>query len=208
VVAGRITTAALMLFALLFALVLENALQAFHILLQIGAGTGMIYILRWFWWRINAFTELTGMVVSFAVAIAFVLLKKFTGYDPGETFKILAGVGITTAAWLLVTLLTPPASDQTLRSFYSRIRPGGPGWKKVVEKARDEGLNLEKSDKLAWDVPTGILCMILGTVSIYSILFAIGEALYGHYLVMGILIAVALSALALLSRTWKKLTID
>jgi len=208
VIAGRITTAALMVMALLFALVLENALQAFHILLQIGAGTGMIYILRWFWWRINAFTELTGMIVSFVVAVGFVLLKKFYGYDPGETFKILSGVGITTVAWLLATFLSKPANDETLRSFYMRIRPGGFGWKKVVDKARAAGIEIQKKEDLAWDVPTGILCMLLGTVSIYSILFAIGEGLYGNLKIMGVLIVVALISLFVLSRTWKKLRMN
>ena len=208
VIAGRITTATLMILALLFALVLENALQAFHILLQIGAGTGMIYILRWFWWRINAFTELTGMIVSFVVAIGFVLLKKFYGYDPGETFKIISGVGITTVSWLLATFLSKPANDETLRSFYMRIRPGGFGWKSVVDKAMAAGIEIQKKEDLAWDVPTGIVCMLLGTVSIYSILFAIGEGLYGNLKIMSILIVVALLSMYLLSRTWKKLRMN
>lgn len=208
VIAGRVTTAALMILALLFALVLENALQAFHILLQIGAGTGMIYILRWFWWRINAFTELTGMIVSFVVAIGFVLLKKFYGYDPGETFKIISGVGITTVSWLLATFLSKPANDETLRSFYMRIRPGGFGWKSVVDKARADGIEIQKKEDLAWDVPTGIVCMLLGTVSIYSILFAIGEGLYGNLKIMSVLIVVALLSMYLLSRTWKKLRMN
>lgn len=208
VVAGRLTTVALMVFAVLFALVLENALQAFHILLQIGAGTGMIYILRWFWWRINAFTELAGMIVSFVVAIAFVLLKKFTGYDPGETFKILSGVGITTISWLIVTYSTRPTSDAVLRSFYKRIKPGGPGWKRVVDKAKTEGIELAKADDLAWDVPTGILCMLLGTVSIYSILFAIGESLYGNYGLMSLLAVISVASLWWLSKLWKKLTLN
>ncbi|MBU1009450.1 MAG: Na+:solute symporter [Bacteroidetes bacterium] len=208
VVAGRLTTVALMVLAVLFALVLENALQAFHILLQIGAGTGMIYILRWFWWRINAFTELAGMVVSFAVALAFVLLKKFTGYDPGETFKILAGVGITTISWLIVTYSTRPTSDAVLRSFYKRIKPGGPGWKRVVDKAKTEGIELTKADDLTWDVPTGILCMLLGTVSIYSILFAIGESLYGNYGLMSLLAVISIGSLWWLSKLWKKLTLN
>lgn len=208
VVAGRLTTVALMVFAVLFALVLENALQAFHILLQIGAGTGMIYILRWFWWRINAFTELAGMVVSFAVALAFVLLKKFTGYDPGETFKILSGVGITTISWLIVTYSTRPTSDAVLRSFYKRIKPGGPGWRRVVDKAKTEGIELAKADDLAWDVPTGILCMLLGTVCIYSILFAIGESLYSNYGLASLLAVISVASLWWLSKLWKKLTLN
>lgn len=208
VVVGRITTIILMFFAVLFALVLENALQAFNILLQIGAGTGMIYILRWFWWRINAYTELTGMIVSFAVAITFVILKKFTGFDPSETFKILSGVGITTVAWLLVTYLTKPTDDETLRSFYKRIRPGGPGWKKVVDRAKAEGVILQKSNELKWDVPTGIICMLLGVLAIYSALFTVGQLLYGNMMLVAVFGSISFVAVVMLMNYWKKLRMD
>lgn len=208
VIAGRITTAVLMFFAVLLALMLQNALQAFHILLQIGAGTGLIYILRWFWWRINAYTELTGMIVSFLVALGFLAAERFWGYNPGETFKILAGVGITTISWLIVTYLTPPADQETLRSFYKRIRPGGPGWKKIVNDAENEGITLDKSKDLKWDVPTGILAMIWGVLFVYSTLFAIGEILYANYETAIFLIIIGLTSLWLLTRTWKKLRLE
>jgi len=208
VIAGRITTAVLMFFAVLLALMLQNALQAFHILLQVGAGTGLIYILRWFWWRINAYTELTGMLVSFLVAIAFLAAERFWGYNPGETFKILAGVGITTISWLIVTYLTPPADKEVLRTFYKRIRPGGPGWKKIVNDAENEGISLDKTKDLKWDVPTGILAMIWGVLFVYSTLFAIGEMLYAKYTTAIILIIIGLVSLWLLTRTWKKLRLE
>ncbi len=208
VVAGRITTVALMFFAILLALVLQNALQAFHILLQIGAGTGLIYILRWFWWRINAFTELAGMLVSFLVAIVFLMLERFMGYAPGETFKIIVGVGITTIAWLAVTFLTPADDKEVLRSFYKKIRPGGPGWKKVIDDATAEGIVLEKNSHLKWDVPTGILCMLLGSVAVYSFLFAIGEWIYGNMGLTILLGLISLVSVFVLSRTWKKLRMD
>lgn len=208
VIAGRITTVVLMFFAVLLALVLQNALQAFHILLQIGAGTGLIYILRWFWWRINAYTELTGMIVSFAVAIGFLIAERFWGYNLSGTFKILAGVGITTVAWLTVTFLTPPADKTVLRSFYQLIRPGGPGWKKVVDEAASEGIMLEKEKDLKWDVPTGLLGMLWGTLFVYSTLFAIGSFLYDNVLNAAILGGVALVALWLLRKTWSKLRLD
>jgi Na+/proline symporter len=208
VIAGRITTAVLMFFAVLLALMLQNALQAFHILLQIGAGTGLIYILRWFWWRINAYTELTGMIVSFLVALGFLAAERFWGYNPGETFKILAAVGITTISWLIVTWLTPPADQETLRSFYKRIRPGGPGWKKIVNDAENEGITLDKSKDLKWDVPTGILAMIWGVLFVYSTLFAIGEILYANYKTAIFLIIIGLTSLWLLTRTWKKLRLE
>jgi Na+/proline symporter len=208
VVAGRITTAVLMFFAVLLALMLQNALQAFHILLQIGAGTGLIYILRWFWWRINAFSELTGMIVSFLVALGFLAAERFWGINPGETTKILAGVTITTISWIIVTYLTPAADKEVLRAFYKRIRPGGPGWKKVVEEAEKEGVILEKSKNLKWDVPTGILAMIWGVIFVYSTLFAIGQILYSQYLTSVFLLFAAATSLWLLSRTWKKLQMN
>ncbi len=118
VMVGRISTVVLMLLAGAVALLLSNALQAFHILLQIGAGTGLIFILRWFWWRINAFTEITGMVVSFLVALYLEVFHVKLGFQPIPShINLVIGVAITTPAWLLVTFLTKPASDEKLRSF-------------------------------------------------------------------------------------------
>ncbi len=206
--AGRISTVLLMIFAVLIALVLSSALQAFHILLQIGAGTGLIFILRWFWWRINAYSELTGMIVSFVVAIVFAIIEKVSGTPFSETYKILMGVGITTASWLLVTLLTKPDDKETLRSFYTKIRPGGIGWKKVVDDAKKEGVTLVKEGEMKWDVPTGILCLILGALAIYSTLFATGQWIYGEYQTATYLTGLALISTFLLTRTWRKLKMD
>jgi hypothetical protein len=148
------------------------------------------------------------MIVSFAVAITFVILKKFTGFDPSETFKILSGVGITTVAWLLVTFLTKPTDDETLRSFYKRIRPGGPGWKKVVDRAKAEGVILQKSNELKWDVPTGIICMLLGVLAIYSALFTVGQLLYGNMMLVAVFGSISLVAVVMLMNYWKKLRMD
>ncbi|MGE4540380.1 MAG: hypothetical protein AB7D35_03870, partial [Bacteroidales bacterium] len=118
------------------------------------------------------------------------------------------GVGITTISWLIVTYLTPPADQETLRSFYKRIRPGGPGWKKIVNDAENEGITLDKSKDLKWDVPTGILAMIWGVLFVYSTLFAIGEILYANYKTAIFLIIIGLTSLWLLTRTWKKLRLE
>jgi solute:Na+ symporter, SSS family len=135
-------------------------------------------------------------------------MKKFYDYDPSETFKIVTGVGITTVAWLTVTFLTKPADDKTLRSFYQRIRPGGPGWKKVVDKARSEGIELQKAEDLKWDVPTGILCMVFGVTAIYSTLFAIGEWLYGNLNLTLVFGSIAIVSLLLLTKFWQQLRMD
>jgi len=207
--AGRISTVVLMILAGFFALILQNALQAFNILLQIGAGTGMIYILRWFWWRINAYTEITGMVVSFVIALYFEFVHKYTGLPELAThWVLLTGVGITTVAWVTVTLLTKPVNKDTLRSFYRLVHPGGPGWKRVIAEAKADGASVEPEGSQAWDVPTGILCMLLGAFSVYFILFATGYYIYGN-LVPAISLTVAASiTVFLLTRYWKKLKME
>ncbi|MFA8299274.1 MAG: sodium:solute symporter family protein [Hyphomicrobiales bacterium] len=181
VLVGRIATLLLVVVSILIALVLTSALQAFQILLQIGAGTGLIYIVRWFWWRINAYTEIAGMVISFVIAIVLAILKNYGILELKPYYEILLGVGITTIGWLIVTFVTPPTDKERLRSFYKKIRPGGPGWKKVVDEASSEGIELVKEKDLAYDVPTGILCMILGCISIYSCLFGIGYIFYAKW---------------------------
>jgi len=218
---GRLATVALMFFSVILALVLENALQAFQYMLMIGAGTGLIYILRWFWWRINAFTELSAMIAAAAFSLTFIIIENFVLIKGGDGMVKLGGlqftfvvwniikfvgvVALTTAVWVIVTLLTPPSSDHTLRTFYKRIRPGGPGWKAVVEKAATEGIDLKKDDDLRWDVPTGIVCMLLGCVAVYSILFSTGYFLYGKTLPATLLLTSGFISSLLLSRTWKKL---
>lgn len=175
---GQIATLALVFFSVLIALALESALQAFQILLQIGAGTGLIYLLRWFWWRINAFTEIAGMIISFVVAIVLAILHNFDLIHLKPYYELLLGVGITTVGWFIVTLATPPTKEEQLRKFYQKIKVGGPGWRKVVQKAEREGITLVKEEDLSYDLPTGILCMILGAISIFSCLFGIGYVLY------------------------------
>ena len=198
-----------MILAALFALVLQNALQAFNILLQIGAGTGLIYILRWFWWRINAYTEITGMIVSFMVAIYFEFIQP--GTTAGELathWELLIGVGITTTAWLTVTLLTKPAEKKTLRKFYALVHPGGPGWKKVIDEAEAEGQPIVTEENKGWDVPTGILCMLLGSFAVYFALFATGYYIYGNYVAAISLTVATTAAVILLTKFWKKLKMD
>lgn len=202
---GRITTVVLMVLAGLLALALQNALQAFSILLQIGAGTGLLFILRWFWWRINIYSEITAMVVSFFIALYLELIHPALGGSPIEaTTQLLIGVGITTLSWLGVTLYTRPEPEEVLYSFIEKINPGGPGWKAVHKKAADDEKKLHVSAS-GWNVPLGIVCMLLGALAIYSMMFATGYFLYGETI-----LALEVSALALVSSLglfyyWKKL---
>lgn len=207
VLAGRLSTVILMIVTIIFALLLSNALQAFEILLQIGAGTGLIFILRWFWWRINAYSEITAMVVSFLVALYFQFIHVETGLPmPDSGVKLIIGVGFTTLAWLAVTYLTKPESQKTLIGFYQLVYPGGPGWKKVLNKAEQEGVRIEERKK-GWDVPQGILAMVLGCFAVYSALFATGNWIYGKYSLAIILTFVFAISTWLLTKTWSKLKI-
>jgi Na+/proline symporter len=205
VAVGRWTTLLLMVFSGIIALLLSNALQAFSILLQIGAGTGLLFILRWFWYRINVYSEITAMIVSFVIALYLQIIHPALGFAPIATIdQLLWGVGLTTLSWVLVTLLTPAEDQATLVSFYQKIQPGGPGWKKVIQQAQQAGVTLDTTKK-PWDVPTGIICMLLGTAAVYSLLFAAGSLLYGDYGRMGILLLLTLVSTVGLFYFWKRL---
>ncbi len=221
VTVGRISTVSIMVCSVFLALILQNALQAFQYILMIGAGTGLIYILRWFWWRINAFSEIAAMIAAVSFSLIFIAIENFgiihfgdgaievLGIPSTETYwamiRFVGVVVLTTATWIIVTLLTQPVREETLRNFYRKIRPGGPGWKAVVDRARTENVELLKEKDLRWDVPTGILCMILGSISIYSILFAIGNLLYGNITSGIICIVIMVVSSYLLYRSWNKL---
>jgi len=205
VTVGRISTVVLMLLAGAVALWLQNALQAFHILLQIGAGTGLIFILRWFWWRINAYTEITGMVVSFIIAIYFEFFHTKLGFSlPPTHIRLVLGIAITTAAWLIVTLLTRPAKQETLINFYRLVRPGSKGWDKVLEIAEKSGEKITERAKQG-DLPLGILCMVAGVFAVYSTVFAVGFYLYLQFLPAIICTIIAVFSIIFLVRKWSQL---
>ena len=201
---GRVFTVLLMVFYAFFALFLNNSLQAFGIILQIGAGTGLIFILRWFWYRVNVYSELTAMIVSFVVAIMFefVIPNNFSVEE-----KLIIGVTITTISWLIVTLITPPSSMETLQNFYKKIQPGGPGWKKVIEESEAKGINIT-GKKEKWDVPSGILCMLFGSISVYSILFGIGYLLYSKTTTGIIFMLISVVSVIVLMKFWKRLSTE
>jgi Na+/proline symporter len=202
---GRLSTVVLMIASALFALLLSNALEAFQILLQIGAGTGLLFIMRWFWYRINAYSEVTAMTVSFILALYFKLIHVKLGFDPiANDIQLVLGVAITTVSWVVVTLLTSPSDKSTLNEFYKITQPGGPGWNKVVLDAKNDGIDLD-TEKRAWNVPTGILCMLVGSVGIYGALFSTGYFIYGEYLEGSILFSVTILAFIILRKLMKKL---
>ncbi len=210
VAVGRISTVILMVCSAVLALLLQNALQLFEVLLVFGAGTGLIFILRWFWWRINAWSEITAMFASGIISIVL----KLTAVGP---FLFDAESGVfpqwaeypfvvltTTIIWLAATFMTQPESKQVLQSFYKKIQPGGPGWSKVVNEAEAENTDIVNS-KEKWSVPSGISAMLLGCVLIYSCMFATGYWIYGKTTQAMILTGVAIVSGLLLARAWNKM---
>jgi Na+/proline symporter len=171
VLAGRIVTAALMGVGVVFTLYLDNAKDAFNLLLSIGAGTGLIYLLRWFWWRINAWSEVSAMAASFVVSVGFFLAGK-TGHPAASTTVLLVTVAVTTVVWLIATFATAPVPQATLEAFYAKVRPAGPGWSRIQAAA---GLTPSK------DSPAQALAgWVLGLGAIYGALFSTGAFIYGR----------------------------
>jgi len=209
VMVGRIATVLLMIASGFLALTLTNALQLFDIILMFGAGTGLIFILRWFWWRINAWSEISAMIVSGLLSILFnfgSLGTTFFGGDGLEGIfpswaKFPLVVLLTSIVWIAVTFLTSPEKEETLDRFYKQTQPGGPGWKVQQEKAIAEGqIKFQE-----WSVPSGILAMILGAILVYGCMFATGNWIYGNYTLASGLTLVVIVSGVLLFKVWKTL---
>lgn len=201
---GRVTTLVLMVLASAIALGMESAVDGFQILLQVGAGTGLVYLLRWFWWRVNAWSEVSAMVVSFAVAI--VLRLDPFGLDLGLASwqELLIGVGVTTAAWLIVTAFSRPVDGERLRVFYRTVRPGGRGWRRVIDDAEAAGDPIEVRAR-SGELPLGILASLFGCVGVWSAIFATGSWIYGRYLLAIGLTVATVVAIAAVARVWPTL---
>jgi Na+/proline symporter len=214
VAVGRVTMLALLALAGVVALWMRNAKDSFDILLQIGAGTGLLYILRWFWWRINAWSEISAMVISFAAACFFqwgagplgieaaMARAGLFGIMDYSAWKLVFGILVTTSGWLAVTYLTPPEKQAVLIRFCGLIRAGGAGWRKVEAAAG----GARAAD--GWDVPTGLLCMMVGCLAVWSALFGVGYLLYGRLALGGVLCAVAACATACLMRLVGKIRLS
>ena len=212
VAVGRISTVLLMVLSTLLALLLQNAMQLFNLLLVFGAGTGLIFILRWFWWRINAWSEITAMVASGLISLTLTIpsikatLFGIEGVMPSwAEFPFV--VAVTTILWLLITFITPSEDESVLRSFYKKTQPGGPGWAKIVWKAQKEGVELLDDNK-TWSVPAGIIAMLLGCSMIYSIMFCTGYFIYGNLRLAFPLLALAIVSGYLLIKIWGKIKVN
>ena len=221
---SRLTTVGLMVVAALIALAATNATQMFKIIIMFGAGTGLLFLLRWFWWRINAWAEVAAMVGSGVISLVFFFLRSVENQRVLEALgsgvissaaeareQLIFGwatywdlpisVGLTTLVWLIVMYATRPTHDDKLISFYQLIKPAGSGWKTVINKAKDKGIVLEKS-KEGSSISYGILCTVLGTLLVYSTLFGTGYAIYESYIKSCLLFAIAIGCCFLIYLFW------
>ena len=185
IMSGRLAMILLSATAGIVALQLENALQAFNLLLSIGAGTGLIFMLRWYWDRINAWSELTAMVVSFFASLYFQFSNE---HNLSEWQRLIASISITTAAWLVVTLVTPRTEDRTLKRFFEVVRPHPFGWKHTAKQAGTRG-------ELRHDALTpAVAVIVLATTSVYGAMFGFGYLIKSD--MIGALIALLSSVIA------------
>jgi len=182
---SRVATAGLMVVAAVMVFFLENAKDSFDLMLSIGAGTGLIYLLRWFWWRINAWSEIAAMISSFCIAVALFVARK-CGAAFSTHITLAVSVAVTTAVWVAVTLLTRPTSRETLVAFYRLVRPAGPGWQDI---RRETGLG-PSPDSL----PHAFLGWVLGCALVYAALFGTGSYLYGHVIQGTVCLAVFIAS--------------
>ena len=185
---GRIFTIISIIFGAGLGLILTSASQAFELLLMIGAGTGLIYLLRWFWWRINAYTEIVAMISSLIIAYYF----NFLSHNLASWQEIVIGALLTTIIWIIATFLTPPDDEETLKNFVKKVNPGGPGWKNFSSNKMKE----------KWSVPIGLLCMLLGSISVYGALLGVGILIYGHYKTAALLISLTAVSSFALFKVW------
>ncbi|HVQ39491.1 MAG TPA: sodium:solute symporter family protein [Pyrinomonadaceae bacterium] len=176
VFAGRMATILLFVLSSGLVFVLDSAKDTFDIILQVGAGTGLLYLLRWFWWRINAWCEVVAMVSSFLVSIIFLVLDKQHIYSVPTTQRLVLTVGITTFCWMLAAYLAPQTDRQTLVEFYRKVHPSGPGWERIRREAGLAKGAVERADNM----PMALVGWVTGCMMIWSSLFTVGNFLYGR----------------------------
>jgi len=174
--AGRACTVMLYFVAALLSLTLESAQDAFEVLISIGAGTGLLYLLRWYWWRLNAWCEVVAMASSFAISVLFFAMRK-AGHPLPFAHTVIYSVAFTTIAWLVTAFAGAPTSRDRLIAFYKKVHPAGPGWTKVREEA---GVTAAEAALHSDNLGKAALGWIAGCLTIWSSLFATGELLYGR----------------------------
>jgi Na+/proline symporter len=202
VLVGRLATILLFITAGALVFVLDTAKDSFDIILQVGAGTGLLYLVRWFWWRVNAWCEVNAMISSFVFSILLLVLRKF-GVAVPTHYALILTVGVTTISWMLTAFLGPQTDRETLVKFYRKVRPMGPGWKAVRKEA---GITEAEARGTHESFPLALVGWVSGSLTIWSALFTVGNVLYGRWVYAGVLLAVFVAAglvlLKVVNRLW------
>jgi Na+/proline symporter len=174
VLAGRFITVCLFFCASGVVFLLDTAKDAFDMILQVGAGTGLLYLVRWFWWRVNAWCEIVAMISSFVVSIVIMILHK-NGVVFSTHVALLATIACTSVCWILTAFLGPETDRHTLIEFYNKVRPFGPGWERIRV---DAGISKQEIKATHESFPLALLGWIAGCSTVWSALFTIGNILY------------------------------
>jgi Na+/proline symporter len=203
VFAGRVATIALFLLSSGLVFVLDTALDAFGVILQVGAGTGLLYLVRWFWWRVNAWCEVVAMISSFLVSILFLILANQSIYSTTPAMRLIITIAVTTVCWLLAAYFAPQTDRKTLIEFYRKVRPAGPGWEPIRLEA---GISKEEAAQTGESIPLALVGWVAGCAMIWSSLFTVGNFLYGRYgyaLALGaVFVTSGLILLKVISKLW------
>lgn len=178
VMAGRFATVLLFVGSSAMVFALDTAAESFNVILQVGAGTGLLYLVRWYWWRVTAWCEIVAMVSSFVVSIALLIMAK-NGAGIPSAQALLLTVAITTVCWLATAYLGPKTDEKVLISFYQKVRPYGPGWRAIRELA-GVSAKQEALDEETGNFPLALLGWSTGCTMIWSALFTVGNFLYGR----------------------------
>ncbi|MGH9751860.1 MAG: sodium:solute symporter family protein [Blastocatellia bacterium] len=178
VFAGRVATIALFFLSSGLVFYLDDAKDAFDIILQVGAGTGLLYLARWFWWRVNAWCEVVAMISSFLVSVVFLILEKQSVYSTASAMRLIITIAVTTACWLLAAYLAPRTDRKTLIEFYRKVRPAGPGWETIRQES---GISKAEASQTGDSIPLALIGWVAGCAMIWSSLFTVGNVLYGRY---------------------------
>jgi Na+/proline symporter len=204
VLVGRMATIVLFFSAAAMVFVLDTAKDSFDIILQVGAGTGLLYLVRWFWWRVNAWCEVNAMVSSFVFSILILVLRKVGIIIPTH-YALILTVLVTTISWMLTAFLGPQTDREKLIAFYKKVRPFGPGWKKI---RREAGISEAEGKATCDSFPRAIFGWVSGSLTIWSALFAVGNFIYGRLTYAFILTAVFLASGTILLRVMNRLWPD
>lgn len=203
VLMGRLATILLFILSSGLVFVLDTAKDAFDVILQVGAGTGLLYLVRWFWWRVNAWCEVVAMISSFVVSVGFLILEKNAIFTITSATRLIITIAVTTVCWLLAAYLAPQTDKQTLIEFYRKVRPAGPGWEPVREAA---GISKAEAAKTGDSIPLALVGWVAGCAVIWSSLFTVGNFLYGRtsYTIglAAVFVVTGLVLLRVINRLW------